>query len=123
MDTSRGPRPPDQRDLRSSRHPSSGRQAYQGAGDMVAVPSRRKPGKDLTVRQTSVNRAHSRLRWPVERAIARIKSLAHPPKSTLQPHQAHIDGQSRPYPGGPSLKILTGELHFDGGQISGQRSQ
>ncbi|MFE3585484.1 transposase family protein, partial [Streptomyces vinaceus] len=37
-------------------------------------PSRRKPGKDLTVRQTSVNRAHSRLRWPVERAIARIKT-------------------------------------------------
>ncbi|MEV7003874.1 transposase family protein [Streptomyces sp. NPDC093982] len=25
-------------------------------------------------RQRSVNRAHSRLRWPVERAIARIKT-------------------------------------------------
>ncbi|GAA3594933.1 hypothetical protein GCM10022295_90260 [Streptomyces osmaniensis] len=48
--------------------------AYQGAGDAVAVPHRRRPGKDLTITQKSVNRAHSRLRWPVERAIARLKT-------------------------------------------------
>ncbi|WP_329449248.1 transposase (plasmid) [Streptomyces sp. NBC_01426] len=48
--------------------------AYQGAGDIVAVPHRRKPGKDLTTGHRAVNRAHSRLRWPVERAIARIKT-------------------------------------------------
>ncbi len=47
---------------------------YQGAGDSVAVPHRRRPGKDLTDKQKCVNRAHSRLRWPVERAIARIKT-------------------------------------------------
>lgn len=48
--------------------------AYQGAGDIVAVPRRRRPGRDLTPAQKYVNRAHSRLRWPVERAIARIKT-------------------------------------------------
>ncbi|MFJ8589641.1 transposase family protein [Streptomyces sp. NPDC093595] len=47
---------------------------YQGAGDIAAVPHRRRPGKDLTVKQKCVNRAHSRLRWPVKRAIARIKT-------------------------------------------------
>ncbi|MFE5681551.1 transposase family protein [Streptomyces erythrochromogenes] len=48
--------------------------ACQGAGGIVAVPHRRKPRKDLTTKQKCVNRAHSRLRWPVERAIARIKT-------------------------------------------------
>ncbi|MFI6006433.1 transposase family protein [Streptomyces sp. NPDC051366] len=33
-----------------------------------------RPGKKLTIEQKSVNQAHSRLRWPVERAIARIKT-------------------------------------------------
>nr|WP_078937800.1 transposase family protein [Streptomyces virginiae] len=47
--------------------------AYQGAGAIVAVPHRRKPGKD-TLKQKCVNRAHSRFRWPVERAIASIKT-------------------------------------------------
>ncbi|MEV6332840.1 transposase family protein [Streptomyces sp. NPDC051909] len=28
----------------------------------------------MTVEQKCVNRAHSRLRWPVERAIARVKT-------------------------------------------------
>lgn len=32
------------------------------------------PGKDLTVRQSSANRAYSRLRRPRERAIAQIKT-------------------------------------------------
>ncbi|WP_331747036.1 transposase family protein (plasmid) [Streptomyces sp. NBC_00853] len=48
--------------------------AYQGAGPQIAVPARRRPRQDLTIKQRSVNRAHSRLRWPVERAIARIKT-------------------------------------------------
>ncbi|KOG54812.1 transposase [Streptomyces virginiae] len=48
--------------------------AYQGADDIVAVPHRRKPGKDLTTGHKCVNRAHSRLRWPVERAITSIKT-------------------------------------------------
>ncbi|MGW6413436.1 transposase family protein [Streptomyces vinaceus] len=47
---------------------------YQGAGDTVAVPHRRKPSKDLTRKQKRVNHARSRLRWPVERAIASIKT-------------------------------------------------
>jgi hypothetical protein len=59
--------------------------AYQGAGDLVAVPARRKPGKDLTIKQKSVNRAHSRLRWPVERAIAHIKTWRILRKARLSP--------------------------------------
>ncbi|MEU0664344.1 transposase family protein [Streptomyces lavendulocolor] len=47
---------------------------YQGAGDSVAVPHRRRPGKDLTTQQKCVKRAHSRLRWPVERTIASVKT-------------------------------------------------
>ncbi|QWA26776.1 transposase family protein [Streptomyces osmaniensis] len=43
-------------------------------GDTVAVAHRRRPGKDLTVKQRCVNRAHSRLRWPVERTIASVKT-------------------------------------------------
>ncbi|WP_420707025.1 transposase family protein [Streptomyces sp. NRRL F-2664] len=46
----------------------------QGAGDILAAPHRRKPRKDPTLKQRCVNRAHSRLRWPVERTIASIKS-------------------------------------------------
>ncbi|WP_371674230.1 transposase family protein [Streptomyces sp. NBC_00289] len=32
------------------------------------------PGKDLTLKQKCVNRAHSRVRWSVERTIAEIKT-------------------------------------------------
>ncbi|MFD5514389.1 transposase family protein [Streptomyces sp. NPDC127051] len=48
--------------------------ACQGAGAIAAAPRRRKPGKDLTPEQKSASRAHSRLRWPAGRAIARIKT-------------------------------------------------
>ncbi|MGW6674450.1 transposase family protein, partial [Streptomyces vinaceus] len=41
---------------------------------IAAVPHRRKPRKELTLKQKRVNRAHTRLRWPVERAIAEIKT-------------------------------------------------
>ncbi|MFE5827707.1 transposase family protein, partial [Streptomyces erythrochromogenes] len=40
---------------------------------------------DLTAKQTSANRAHSRLRWPVERAIARIKTWRILRKARLSP--------------------------------------
>ncbi|WP_327385523.1 transposase family protein [Streptomyces sp. NBC_01207] len=60
--------------------------AYQGAGAGAAVPSRRRPGKDLTTKQKSVNRAHSRLRWPVERAIARIKTWRILRKARISPN-------------------------------------
>ncbi|GAA3596329.1 transposase family protein [Streptomyces osmaniensis] len=42
--------------------PALADRGYQGAGDTVAVAHRRWPGKDLTVKQRCVNRAHSRLR-------------------------------------------------------------
>ncbi|MGW8955502.1 transposase family protein [Streptomyces sp. NPDC055709] len=47
---------------------------YIGADDTFTVPHRRRPRRDLTVTQQSVNRAHARLRYPVERGIARLKT-------------------------------------------------
>ncbi|MFE3864931.1 hypothetical protein ACFXPT_31435 [Streptomyces goshikiensis] len=38
------------------------------------MPHRRKPGKAVTPEQRSVNQVHSRLRWPVERTIARVET-------------------------------------------------
>ncbi|KOG55481.1 transposase [Streptomyces virginiae] len=61
--------------------------AYQGAGDTVTVPHRRRPGKDLNTKQKSFNRAHSRLRRPVERAIARIKTWHILHKARLNPNK------------------------------------
>ncbi|GAA3598531.1 transposase family protein [Streptomyces osmaniensis] len=60
---------------------------YQGAGDMVAVPRRRRPQKGLTVKQRCVNRAHSRLRWPVERTISSVKTWRILRKARCNPHQ------------------------------------
>ncbi|WKK24388.1 transposase family protein [Streptomyces olivoreticuli] len=47
---------------------------YLGAGGTFAVPHRRRPRQELTVRQWSVNKAHARLRYPVERGMARLKT-------------------------------------------------
>ncbi|MFJ9461018.1 transposase family protein [Kitasatospora sp. NPDC101447] len=47
--------------------------AYTGAGGTFAVPARRKPGKELTAGQRSLNRAHARFRYPVERGVATLK--------------------------------------------------
>ncbi|WP_369293496.1 transposase family protein [Streptomyces sp. TX20-6-3] len=58
---------------------------YQGAGDTVAVPHRRRPGKHLTLKQKYVNHAHSRLRWPIERSIASVKTWRIPRKTRCTP--------------------------------------
>ncbi|MFD7339986.1 transposase family protein [Streptomyces violascens] len=47
---------------------------YLGAGGTFAVPYRRRPRQELTVKQRSVNKAHARLRYPVERGMARLKT-------------------------------------------------
>ena len=47
--------------------------AYLGAGGTFATPTRRPPRKELTTRQRSLNRAHARLRYPVERGMATLK--------------------------------------------------
>ncbi len=60
---------------------------HQGAGGNVVVPARRRPGKDLTAKQKSVNRAHSRLRYLVERAIARIKTWRILRKARISPNK------------------------------------
>ncbi|MCD0485003.1 transposase [Streptacidiphilus sp. ASG 303] len=48
--------------------------AYTGAGGTFAVPTRRRPGQDLTAKQRPLNRAHARLRCPVGRGMATLKS-------------------------------------------------
>ncbi|WP_327591585.1 transposase family protein [Streptomyces chartreusis] len=75
--------------------------ACQGAGDIVAVPHRRRPGKALTAKQKSVNGGHSRLRWPVERAIARIKTWRILRKTRCSPNRLTSIGRA----------ILTLETH------------
>ncbi|MFI6689332.1 transposase family protein [Streptomyces sp. NPDC050485] len=47
---------------------------YLGAGGTFAAPHRRCPRQELTVRQRSLNKAHARLRYPVERGMARLKT-------------------------------------------------
>ncbi|MFF3518610.1 transposase family protein [Streptomyces sp. NPDC002573] len=47
--------------------------AYTGAGGTAVVPTRRPPRKELSVGQRSLNRAHARLRYPVERGVATVK--------------------------------------------------
>ncbi|MFC9330832.1 hypothetical protein [Kitasatospora sp. NPDC057015] len=37
------------------------------------MPTRRPPHGELTVGQRSLNRAHARLRYPVERGVATVK--------------------------------------------------
>ncbi|GAA1545104.1 hypothetical protein GCM10009730_62730 [Streptomyces albidochromogenes] len=48
--------------------------AYLRAGGTLATGRRRRPGKELGARQKSLNKAHARLRYPVERGIARLKT-------------------------------------------------
>ncbi|PBC75823.1 DDE superfamily endonuclease [Streptomyces sp. TLI_235] len=47
--------------------------AYTGAGPHVAVPVRRRPRTELTTKEKSLNKAHARLRCPVERGVATVK--------------------------------------------------
>ncbi|GAA1110781.1 hypothetical protein GCM10009663_60250 [Kitasatospora arboriphila] len=47
--------------------------AFTGAGGTFAVPARRPPRKELSTGQRSMNRAHARLRHPVERGVATVK--------------------------------------------------
>ncbi|MFF3404579.1 transposase family protein, partial [Streptomyces sp. NPDC002659] len=54
-----------------------------------------------TARQKSVNRAHSRHRWPVERAIARLKTWRILPKARCSPNRLTSTGKA----------ILTLETH------------
>lgn len=48
--------------------------AYIGAGAWVTTPARRLARGELTLTQQTVNRALSKARAPVERAVARLKS-------------------------------------------------
>ncbi|GLW04187.1 IS5 family transposase [Streptomyces lavendulae subsp. lavendulae] len=79
---------------------------YVGAGGTFTVPRRRRPHQHLTAGQRSLNRAHARLRYPVERGIARLKTWRDLPPSPLQPQLAHPGRQSRPHPGELPLKML-----------------
>ncbi|RKN59993.1 IS5/IS1182 family transposase, partial [Streptomyces klenkii] len=47
---------------------------YLGAGGTFATPHRRRPRQEFSSQQRSVNKAHARLRYPVERGIARLKT-------------------------------------------------
>ncbi|CAL9331547.1 IS5 family transposase ISStsp5 [Streptomyces sp. enrichment culture] len=57
----------------SLRIPALADKAYEGAGGTFRTPFKQHCGRDLTVHQKSIDRAHARLRGPVERAFARLK--------------------------------------------------
>ncbi len=79
---------------------------YLGAGGTFAVPHRRRPRQELNPRHRSLNKAHARLRYPVERGMARTQDLEDLPQGTLQSHLAHHSSTSRTYPGELPLKRL-----------------
>ncbi|MFI1177608.1 transposase family protein [Streptomyces melanogenes] len=54
--------------------PALADKAYAGADGTFQVPFKRHLGRALTPQQENVNRAHARLRFPVERAFARLKA-------------------------------------------------
>ncbi len=49
--------------------------AYAEAGGTFQVPFKRHLGRPLTTRQATVNRAYARIRFPIERAFARLNEL------------------------------------------------
>lgn len=61
--------------------------AYAGAGGTFQVPFKRHLGRDLTREQANVNRAHTRLRIPVERAFARLKCWRIFRKARISPNR------------------------------------
>lgn len=67
--------------------PALADKAYQGAGGTFCTPVKRSRGRDLTVKQKSVNRAHARLRSPVERAFARLKAWRIFRKARVSPNR------------------------------------
>ncbi len=54
--------------------PALADKAYQGAGGTFCTPFKHHRGRELTTAQKAVNRAHSRLRSPVEQAFAHLKA-------------------------------------------------
>jgi hypothetical protein len=77
-----------------------------GAGGTFATGRRHCPGKELGSRQKSLNKAHARLRYPVERGMAHLKTWRIFRKARLQPDLAHHRSQSRPHSGELPLKML-----------------
>lgn len=60
---------------------------YVGAGGTFQVPFKRHLGRSPTPRQAAVNRVHARLRFPVERAFARLKAWRIFRKARISPHR------------------------------------
>ncbi|WP_157845442.1 hypothetical protein [Kitasatospora phosalacinea] len=83
------------------RIPALADMAHTGAGSTVAVPTRRPPGKEPTAGQRSLNRAHARLRHPVERGAA-----------TLERRRIFQHARRSPnWPTSAAKAVLTLELH------------
>ncbi|MFF0478882.1 transposase family protein [Streptomyces sp. NPDC004284] len=61
--------------------------AYAGAGGTFQVPFKRHLGRPLAPGQGAVNPAHARLRFPVERAFARLKAWRIFRKARSSPHR------------------------------------
>ncbi|MFJ3229270.1 transposase family protein [Streptomyces sp. NPDC086783] len=64
--------------------------AYIGAGDWVTTAKRRPPNGELTLTERTENRALSAARAPVERGMARLKSLQIFRRSRISPNRMSV---------------------------------
>ncbi|MGX8910262.1 transposase family protein [Streptomyces netropsis] len=74
LTTARRPPAPDHHHLCSARHPGHRGPRLPGCWRHRRRPPPAQTREDLTLKQKCLNRAHSRLRWPVEKDIASIET-------------------------------------------------
>ncbi|GAA2768888.1 hypothetical protein GCM10010103_79340 [Streptomyces paradoxus] len=70
----RRPHPPDHPHLRAPGRPHPADLTYQGGGPWLATGIKRRPLRELTSTEKTVNRALAAARAPVERGVACLKS-------------------------------------------------
>ncbi|MER6434359.1 transposase family protein, partial [Streptomyces sp900105245] len=69
------------------RIPALADKAYRGPGGTFPTPVKKHRRRELTVKEKAVNRAHARLRSPVERAFTQLKAWRIFRKARISPHR------------------------------------
>ncbi len=81
--------------------------AYQGAGPWLTTGIKRRPPRELTSTEKTLNQAPAAARAPVERGVARLKSWRIFRRSRCSPNRMT---QGHPHTGAATLKKLSGRL-------------
>jgi hypothetical protein len=84
--------------------------AYQGADPWGTAGIKRRPHRELTPTEETMNRARAHTRVPVERGVRLPEALADLPSRSLQPEPHDVNRQSIPHSGAAPLKKLTEPL-------------